>query len=210
MINAELAIKAKKYGFKVGQVGVNHHSRLSGKPTGANIKVIIKSFIDLFRLWWKLKKNKIFFVLFLGVLALAAFLRFYRLSEYMTFLGDEGRDTIVIKKILVDHHFPLIGPPTSVGNIYLGPLYYYMMAIPMAIFYLNPVAAAGMNAFLGVLTVALIYYLGKTWFNRQAGLIAAYLYAISPVTIIYSRSSWNPNPTPFFALIAILGFYKAQ
>ncbi|MCL4366102.1 glycosyltransferase family 39 protein, partial [Patescibacteria group bacterium] len=84
----------------------------------------------------------------------------------------------------------------------------YMMAVPMVIFYLNPVAAAGMNAFLGIVTVALIYYLGKQWFNKQAGLIAAYLYAISPVTITYSRSSWNPNPAPLFALISMFSLYK--
>ncbi len=208
MINAELAIKAKKAGFRIGQVGVNHYPRLSGKPTGNNFKVIIKSFLDLLRLWWKLKDQKSLFILLIGILVLATFLRFYRLSEYMTFLGDEGRDAIVIKNMLVEHDFPLIGPPTSVGNIYLGPLYYYMMAVPMTILWLNPVAAAGMNAFLGVLTVVLIYYLGKVWFSRQAGLVGAYLYAISPVTIIYSRSSWNPNPTPLFALISIFSLYK--
>ncbi len=208
MINAELVIKAKKMGFRIGQVGVNHYPRLSGKPTGNNLRVIIKSFLDLLRLWWKLKDQKSLFILLIGILALATFLRFYRLAEYMTFLGDEGRDAVVIKNMLVDYHFPLVGPPTSVGNIYLGPLYYYMMATPMAVFWLNPVAAAGMNALLGVMTVAIIYYLGKSWFNRQAGLVAAYLYAISPVTIIYSRSSWNPNPTPFFALISIFSLYK--
>jgi len=141
-------------------------------------------------------------------LFLAAFLRFYRLEEHMTFLGDEGRDAIVIKNMFTVYHFPLIGPPTSVGNMYLGPLYYYMMAIPMGIFYLNPVAAAGMNALLGVVTVVIIYFLGKEWFNRQAGLVAAYLYAISPVAITYSRSSWNPNPAPFFALICMFSLYK--
>ncbi len=157
-----------------------------------------------------IERAKKLFILLIVILSLAAFLRFYRISEYMNFLGDEGRDAIVIKHILVDHNLPFIGPPTSVGNIYLGPLYYYMMAVSMAIFWLNPVAAAGMNAFFGVATVILIYYFGKHWFNRQAGLLAAYLYAISPVTIIYSRSSWNPNPTPFFALLAIFGFYKMQ
>lgn len=210
MINAELAISTKKMGFKIAEVGVTHYPRVFGKPTGANLKVIIKSYLDLLKLWWQLHEKKEWFLVLVAIVILALFLRFYRLGEYMTFLGDEGRDAIIIKNILVNHHFPLIGPPTSVGNIYLGPLYYYLMVIPMAIFWLNPVAAAGMNAFLGVVTVCFIYYLGKTWFNRQAGLIAAYLYAISPVTIIYSRSSWNPNPAPFFALIAVFGFYKAQ
>ena len=210
MINAELAIKAKKYGFREAQVGVRHSPRLSGKPTGANLKVIIKSYIDLIRLWWKLKDQKMLFFSLIFILFIASFLRFYRLPEYMTFLGDEGRDAIVVKNILIDRNLPLIGPPTSVGNMYLGPLYYYMMTIPMSIFWLNPAAAAGMNAFIGVLTVAFIYYLGKVWFNRGAGLIAAYLYAISPVTITYSRSSWNPNPAPFFALLAVFGLFKAK
>lgn len=53
MINAELAIKAVKYGFKVDQVGVTHYPRRSGKPTGANLRVIIQSYLDLLRLWWK-------------------------------------------------------------------------------------------------------------------------------------------------------------
>ena len=55
MINAELAIKADKFGFKVAQVGVTHYPRKSGKPTGANIGMIIQSYLDLFKLWWKLK-----------------------------------------------------------------------------------------------------------------------------------------------------------
>ena len=208
MINAELAIQAKKMGFQIAQVGVTHYPRLSGNPTGANLRVIIKSYIDLLKLWWKLKDSKTLFVAFIAILLLASFLRFYKLGEYMTFLGDEGRDAIVVRNMLVDHHFPLIGPPTSVGNIYLGPLYYYMMAAPMTIFWLNPAAAAGMNAFLGVVTVAFIYYLGKIWFNRTAALFGAYLYAISPVTITYSRSSWNPNPAPLFALISIFSLCK--
>lgn len=210
MINAELAIKTKKAGFKISEVGVNHYPRLSGKPTGANIKVIFKSFVDLIRLWWAVKKGKPFFVMLILILILASFLRFYKLSQYMTFLGDEGRDALVIKSILVDHHIPLIGPPTSVGNIYLGPLYYYMMALPMWVFWLNPVAAAGMNALIGVLTVFLVYFLSKRWFGKEAGLAASFLYAVSPVTIIYSRSSWNPNPAPFFAGLAIYSLYNAQ
>ena len=210
MINAELAIKAKKYGFKVTQTGVNHYPRLSGKPTGAGIKVIVKSFLDLLRLWWKLKDQKILFIALVGVLALAAFLRFYKIEEYMIFLGDEGRDAIIVKDMIDKWHFPLIGPPTSVGNIYLGPLYYYMMLPPMVLTNFNPVSASVMVAMIGVATVFLVYYLGKTWFGRGAGLLAAYLYAISPVTINYSRFSWNPNPLPFFTLLAILSIVKLQ
>lgn len=140
-----------------------------------------------------------------AILGVAAFLRFYQLSDYMTFLGDEGRDALIIKGILVDHIIPSIGPPSSVGNIYLGPLYYYMMTVSMLIFWLNPVAAVGMVALIGVAAVGLIYYLARSWFGIWEAVAASSLYAVSFVTVMYSRSSWNPNPAPFFALFAIVG-----
>ncbi len=157
-----------------------------------------------------IKKNRLEFSLLFAILLLAAFFRFYQLPEYMQFLGDQGRDAIIIKQILIDHHFPAIGPPSSVGTVYLGPLYYYMMAAVMGTFWLSPVAAAGMIALIGVAAVFLIYYLAKEWFGPKAGLATGFLYAISPVMINYSRFSWNPNPVPFFTLLAFLGIYKAH
>ena len=55
MINAELAIKTKKAGFRIKQIGVHHYPRKAGRATGAQFKVIIKSFADLFKLWQKLR-----------------------------------------------------------------------------------------------------------------------------------------------------------
>ncbi|MDO8486501.1 MAG: glycosyltransferase family 2 protein [Candidatus Staskawiczbacteria bacterium] len=55
MINAELVIKAKKYGFRITQVEINHYPRLFGNPTGVKLNVILQSYLDLLNLWWKLK-----------------------------------------------------------------------------------------------------------------------------------------------------------
>lgn len=143
------------------------------------------------------------------IIVLAAFLRLYRIDEYMIFLGDQGRDALIIQDFLENKHLPFIGPPTSVGNIYLGPFYYYLMGLAMAIFWLNPVAPSVMVAFIGVATVGLIFYLSKLWFNGWVGIIAAAFYAISPVVINYSRFSWNPNPAPFFVTLAIFLLYLA-
>lgn len=55
MINAELVIKAKKAGFRISQIGVQHYPRLAGSPTGANLKVAVRSYIDLIRLRLKLR-----------------------------------------------------------------------------------------------------------------------------------------------------------
>jgi len=57
-ISSELLIKAKRKGFKIVQIGVNHYPRIKGKGTGRSIKVIIKSFIDLLKLWIKLNFSK--------------------------------------------------------------------------------------------------------------------------------------------------------
>ncbi len=55
MINAELLIKTKKAGFRIAQIGVNHYPRTAGVPSGASIRVIIQSYLDLFKLWLQLR-----------------------------------------------------------------------------------------------------------------------------------------------------------
>ncbi|MCL5409626.1 MAG: glycosyltransferase family 2 protein [Patescibacteria group bacterium] len=55
MISPELIARIRKAGYPIVEVGVHHFSRSHGRQTGANIRVIIKSFIDLFKLWWQLR-----------------------------------------------------------------------------------------------------------------------------------------------------------
>jgi len=50
----ELLVKAKKKGFRFAEVGVNHYPRKKGKATGANLSVVIKSVLDLLKLWRKI------------------------------------------------------------------------------------------------------------------------------------------------------------
>jgi 4-amino-4-deoxy-L-arabinose transferase-like glycosyltransferase len=155
-------------------------------------------------------KNKfsISLILLILILLLAAFMRLYRISDYMTFLGDEGRDVLVALGIL-QGHFTLLGPRASAGNFFTGPIYYYMMAPFLWLFHLDPVGPAVMVGLVGVATVWLIYHVGKAFFDKKTGLIAAALYAVSPLVITYSHSSWNPNVVPFFSLLTIYFLYKA-
>ncbi len=122
----------------------------------------------------------------------------------MTFLGDEGRDVLVVKRMLVDHKFTLLGPTASVGGFFLGPIYYYFMIPFLWLFNLNPVGPAVMVGLFGTATIILVYLLGKKLFNTETGIMASLLYAVSPVVINYSHSSWNPNLVPFFACLFVL------
>lgn len=142
------------------------------------------------------------------ILAVAAFFRFYRIEEYMTFLGDEGRDVLTVYKIL-HGDLTLLGPTASVGGFFLGPIYYYFMTPFLWLFNYNPVGPAIMVALFGVATVWLIYKVGKDFFGSSTGLIAAGLYAISPLVVTYSRASWNPNLMPFFSLLTLYLVYTA-
>lgn len=151
------------------------------------------------------------------ILVVGAFLRLYKIDQYMTFLGDEGRDVIIVRRLLVYFDPILIGPGTSIGNMYLGPLYYYMMALPLLVANFSPVGPAVLVALLGLAAIALIWRVGREWFPTSpdsvgirgaSGLIAAGLYAISPTVIIYSRSSWNPNIMPFFSLLSVYSVWK--
>lgn len=148
------------------------------------------------------------FIALTAILATAAFLRLYRIADYLTFLGDEGRDALVVKGIL-EGHLIFLGPRASSGDFFLGPIYYYMMAPFLWLWGLNPVGPAVMIALLGIATVYLVYRIGKEIFGTSAGLIAAALYAASPLVVQFSKSSWNPNAVPFFSLLMMYLLYKA-
>ncbi len=151
-------------------------------------------------------KNYIALILFLIIL-LAAFLRLYKIADYLNFLGDEGRDVLVVYRIL-HGDLTLLGPRASAGDFYLGPIYYYFMAPFLFLSNYHPVGPAVMVALFGIATVYLVYKLGKEFFGVSAGLIAAFLYAVSPLVIIHSRSSWNPNVMPFFSILTLYSAYR--
>lgn len=155
-----------------------------------------------------IKDNKVEFAILVAILAAGAFFRLYKIADYMTYLGDEGRDVTVVRRLLVYFDPILIGPGTSIGNMYLGPLYYYLIAPSLWLAGFSPVGPSVFVALVGVLTVFLVWKFGREWFGKVAGLTAAFFYAISPTVIIFSRSSWNPNIMPFFALLSIYSVWK--
>lgn len=152
------------------------------------------------------RKKEIILLLF--IIFVAAFLRLVNISQYMEFLGDEGRDVLVAKGIL-HGQFTLLGPRSSAGDFYMGPFYYYLITPFLLLFNYDPVGPAVMVALIGTATVLLIYLVGKKFFGFAAGIFASALYAVSPLVLAYSHSSWNPDILPFFALLFIYTIYIA-
>lgn len=220
MVDTQLFAGARARGIKIAELEVTHLPRTAGQSTGGNPKVILKALYELLVFWWQLKKEImveqgravfrweaiwIFLIILVG-----GFLRLWHIDQYMTFLGDEGRDAIVMREMILGNHFPLIGPGTSIGNMYLGPLYYYLMAPALAVFSQSPAGPSIFVAVIGLMTIGLLWWIVRQWTGRTAALIVSALYAVSPTIITYSRSSWNPNVMPFFALLTIYSVWKVS
>lgn len=152
-------------------------------------------------------KKRYSLILIIIILAAAAYMRLWHIEDYLVFLGDEGRDVLVVREIL-HGNLTFLGPRASAGDFYTGPVYYYMMAPFLFLSNYNPVGPAIMVALLSVATVYLIYRFGKEWIGEAGGLAAAALYAFSPLVIQYSRSSWNPNPMPFFSMLIFYALWR--
>ncbi len=50
LIDAEVLTRAKRIGYRIGQVGVHHYPRSAGEQTGADLRVIARAFKELFKL----------------------------------------------------------------------------------------------------------------------------------------------------------------
>ena len=63
-------------------------------------------------------------------------------------------------------HWPLVGPPTSIGDFHHGVLYYYILAPAAWLSAANPVAVTAEIALAGVAAVAVTWWLGPV--DRRA------------------------------------------
>src|SRR4030042_5563705 len=118
----------------------------------ANYQLLITKIIN----WIKKNRWEAFWLAL--ILLIAAYFRIYKIDEYMTFLGDEGRDVIVVRRLLVNFDPILVGPGTSIGNMYLGPLYYYMMAPFLFLAGFSPVGPAVLVALFGGDNIFFVWY----------------------------------------------------
>lgn len=55
LINTEILAKAKAQGRSLTQVGVNHYPRQAGEQSGASVKVVLRAFREIIRLWWRMR-----------------------------------------------------------------------------------------------------------------------------------------------------------
>lgn len=84
------------------------------------------------------------------------------------------------------------------------PLFFWMQTISMKMFGVNEFAARFPNAICGILTLIVLYLIGKTIKNKSFGLIWAALYVVSLLPFFYFKSGIID---PWFNLFIFLGIW---
>jgi 4-amino-4-deoxy-L-arabinose transferase-like glycosyltransferase len=166
------------------------------------IKKLRKDFYE------EISAHRAFYAVLFIVLVLALFIRTYRTEGLLGFYYDQGRDALVIWRLWHDGKFFLIGPVSGLAGIFLGPLYYYLIAP----FYLlgrgDPRFPAFLLAFLSVLALPFLFVLAKKMHSKTGGLITVTIASFSYYLVLSGR--WLSNPTPILlsSTLLLYSMYK--
>lgn len=164
-------------------------------------------------------KSKLGFIFLVGLVLLAIFLRFYKLSTNFIFDSDQGDDMFKLVEMSDNiksgkfDKLPLIGEagtdntgveiPTGNYNIYTGVFFLYLI-LPFAwLANFNPLGLTIFFAILNLLAIPFIYLSGKELVNKRVGFFAALLFSTSYWMNAFSRAIWTPSPVPFFVAVSI-------
>lgn len=126
------------------------------------------------------------FILFL-ILLLGLFFRLYQTVERLEFAHDGDLYSWIVKDMVIDHHFRLIGQLTSAPGIFIGALFYYLLIPFFLLSKMDPAGVIFVPAIMGSLTILSYFFVLSRLFKIEVGLIAAFLYAILISTVNFDR-----------------------
>lgn len=87
--------------------------------------------------------------------------------------------------------------------------YYTVLDFWMRIFGQSPFAVRLLSVFAGLLTVVIIFELGRLLFSQRAAIVAMLMVAVMPFHIYYSQETRMYAPLALFCLMSILFFVRA-
>lgn len=121
------------------------------------------------------------------ILLIGLFFRTYQIVERFEFAHDGDLYSWIVKDIVLNHHFRLIGQETSAPGIFIGPLFYYMLVPFFIIFNMDPIGSTFLVALIGLLTIVSFYFVFSKLFKKEVGLISSFLYAVLLTTVESDR-----------------------
>lgn len=142
------------------------------------------------------------------ILLIALFLRTINLSISMPFIGDQGWFYMSARDLLINQNFPLVGITSSHTWLHQGPLWTYILSVALLIGKYNPISGGLITALFGIFSTYLMWRLGKSIFSEKVGVVAAFLYAVSPLIVFFERMPFDPSIIPFFTICYFYSVYK--
>lgn len=157
----------------------------------------------------RILKEKKLWIIVLFLLALHIFLRFYQLEYRMVFNYDQVDSAWAVKRIIVDHDFPLFGPANKLGSgIFIGPGYYYLISVFYFFTQLDPIAAGLFAGATSILAFFVIFFIGKSLFGVTTALLALFINTVSFSGIEFDRVQWEINFIPLVPLVVFYSLYR--
>jgi 4-amino-4-deoxy-L-arabinose transferase-like glycosyltransferase len=145
-----------------------------------------------------------------GLLILAALLRLPDLATRGTWDADQGHDMLVLRTFVREGIVPLLGPPTSIGDIHHGAWYYYLLSPAAALTGGDsPLAVVGLIALSGIAAVGVVWWLARSIAGPAAGTVAGLVLAVSAAAIDESTFMWNPNLIALSSAVALAASWRA-
>jgi mannosyltransferase len=135
-----------------------------------------------------------------GVVALAAALRWYRIDAQSLWY-DEG-----ISAHQLVRSFPEILRASALDTH--PPLYYWTLKAWSEIFGSSELALRSLSAFWGVAMVALTFLIGRRLFGSVVGAVAAVLLAAAPLAVYYSQEVRMYAQVTALALLAVYAYSR--
>jgi hypothetical protein len=155
-----------------------------------------------------IKKDKRWIIL-IAIFSVFLFLRFYQIDSKTIFLTDQVDNAWAAKKIIVDHNFPLTGPSNKLGSgLYVGPLYYYFVAVFYYFTNLDPIASGLIAGFTSIIGFITLFYVTKKLFSFNVALIAILINTVAFSGIQFDRTQWEVNFIPIVSLLAFYFLYR--
>ena len=140
-------------------------------------------------------------------LLIGFFTRAYQGLDRFIYAHDNDLASWMVKDIVVDKHFRLIGQETSSGGVFIGPLFYYSLIPFYLIGNMDPAPTIAFSWIIGLSAIASIYFVVGRLHGRKAGIIAALFYSASYLIVITER---EVVPTTPVMLWSIWAYYAAH
>ena len=139
-----------------------------------------------------------------AVVLLGAALRFMQMG-LIRYGYDQSYPAFQAVGLLDGGVWPVIGQPSSVflDNPALMP---YLQALPLLVVR-SPWAVQGFVLLLNSAAVWFVWRAAAEALGRRAGLVAAFLFAVNPWVVFFSRTTWVQSLVPFFMAVVAWGLW---